>query len=251
MSLQTHRSDATVLNRRTLETDQRVLAGLLRPGLSALDVGCGTGAITAGIARAVAPGEVIGVDRDSVHIEAARAAHREPNLCFEVQDAIEMTFESRFDVVASARAVQWMTDPAAAVRRMAAAANPGGLVVVLDYNQAGNSWTPEPPPEYAAFYAKFLAWRERRGWDNWMADHLPELFAQAGLVEIESHDCDEISGRGSVGAETWLHVISSIGPEFASEEELARAADAYRRYIETRLDRQTHSMRTVVGRKAV
>ena len=51
MSIQTHRSDPQVLNRRTLEIDHRVLAGVLRPGMSVLDVGCGTGAITAGIAR--------------------------------------------------------------------------------------------------------------------------------------------------------------------------------------------------------
>ena len=47
MSQQHHQSDPRVLSRRSLEQDHRVLAKLLQPGLAVLDVGCGTGAITA------------------------------------------------------------------------------------------------------------------------------------------------------------------------------------------------------------
>ena len=49
MSLQPHTSDARILDRRTLERDHRRLAELLKPGMAVLDVGCGTGAITAGL----------------------------------------------------------------------------------------------------------------------------------------------------------------------------------------------------------
>ena len=46
----------------------------LRPGLRVLDAGCGPGSITLGLAEAVAPGEVVGVDEDETAIDAARAA---------------------------------------------------------------------------------------------------------------------------------------------------------------------------------
>ena len=72
---QQHQSSKNVLDRRTLAGDHRRLAELLRPGQSVLDVGCGTGSITAGIAEAVQPGgEVLGLDRDA-DLLARAAAH--------------------------------------------------------------------------------------------------------------------------------------------------------------------------------
>ena len=53
MSQQSHRSSPRVLGRRTLEVDHRRLPAYLCSGASVLDVGCGTEAITAGIARQV------------------------------------------------------------------------------------------------------------------------------------------------------------------------------------------------------
>src|SRR5207302_578018 len=49
MSAQQHQSDPRILDRRTLHKDHRRLAGVLARGMSVLDVGCGTGAITKGI----------------------------------------------------------------------------------------------------------------------------------------------------------------------------------------------------------
>jgi SAM-dependent methyltransferase len=247
MSQQTHRSDPAVLNRRTLEQDHRVLAALLRPGMSVLDVGCGTGAITTGIARAVAPGEVVGIDRDGALLPAPEP----PNLRFEAQDALAMEFEDRFDVVTAARAVQWMADPASAIERMAGAVKPGGLIVVLDYNHEANSWVPDPPADFLLFYERFLAWRAANGWDNAIADRLPALFGAAGLDAIESRISDEVAGREDAGAAIWLSVIESIGPQLASEEERNWAYCEYENYVRHTLERQTLSMRTVVGRKAL
>src|SRR4051812_12968256 len=117
MSEQSHRSDPHVLNRRTVERDHRVLAAMLRPGMSVLDVGCGTGAITGGIARAVGEsGRVLGVDRDESLLEVARREHS--SVEFVRGDALELPYDSEFDIVTAARALQWIADPARAVACM-------------------------------------------------------------------------------------------------------------------------------------
>ncbi len=148
---QPHRSDPRTLGRRTLERDHRFLARMLRPGLSVLDVGCGTGAITAGIAKAVgADGYVLGLDRDAGMLETARREHGGiPNLEFDSDDATTLNLGSQFDIVTAARTLQWISDPGLAVLKMREAAKASGLVVALDYNHALNAWIPNPPTEFS------------------------------------------------------------------------------------------------------
>ncbi|MGH9581503.1 MAG: methyltransferase domain-containing protein, partial [Bryobacteraceae bacterium] len=147
MSQQTHRADPRILNRRTLGRNHRHLVELLKPGMSVLDVGCGTGAITAGIARAVGPsGRVVGVDRDDSLLQLARQEHGDfENLSFEKQDVLSLNYKGYFDIVTAARALQWIADSKTALARMKSAARAGGHIVVLDYNHDNNSWEPDPP----------------------------------------------------------------------------------------------------------
>src|SRR5262249_26414273 len=100
LSAQAHTSDTRILDRRTLERDHRRLGAILRRGMAVLDVGAGTGAITAGIARAVGPGgSVLGIDRDESMVRAARERHAGiANLAFEQCDVLELRAEARFDV---------------------------------------------------------------------------------------------------------------------------------------------------------
>ena len=61
----------------------------LRPGLDLLDVGCGPGTLTVDLARAVAPGRVVGVDAAAGVVGAARAVAagaEQAEVTFEVAD---------------------------------------------------------------------------------------------------------------------------------------------------------------------
>jgi ubiquinone/menaquinone biosynthesis C-methylase UbiE len=262
MSAQQHRSDPRILGRRTLEGDHRGLASLLRPGLSVLDLGCGTGAITAGIAKAVGPqASVVGMDRDESLLQIARREHAAiPNLRFEYGDATALECQARFDIVTAARTLQWISEPALAISNMRQVALPNAMLVVLDYNHTGNEWSPDPPREFSYFYRAFLAWRQANGWSNEMADRLPELFRSAGLVEIESYPQDEMIERGQPAfperASLWSEVIENVGPQlvaagFCTESEMHQARESCDDWIATRLKRQVLAMRTVTGKVPV
>lgn len=258
---QAHRSDPRILGRRTLERDQRILAELLRPGFAVLDVGCGTGAITAGIARAVGPaGCAVGVDRDAGLLELARQEHGGiGNLRFEEGDATALSYRGRFDVVTAARTLQWIADPIRAVVAMRQTAKPGGLVVVLDYNHTKHRWEPEPHEEFLRFYKAFLDWRRANCWDNEMVDRLPALFRAAGLVDVESHPQDEVVQRAAADfaerSVLWSQVIENVGDQIANagfldESELSAARVHYDAWVKSELVRQTLSMCAVTGRVA-
>gem|GEM_PF-6506257 len=45
---------------------------------------------------------------------------------------------------------------------------------------------PTPPDTFRSFYDAFLCWRSDTGMDNTIADHLANMFQNAGLKEITS-----------------------------------------------------------------
>ena len=253
-----HRSDPRILGRRTLQRDHRCLLQFLQPGLSVLDIGCGTGAITAGVARAVGPhGCVVGVDRDEELLERARREHASSsNLQFEHGDATTLTFRAQFDVVTAARTLQWIAEPALAISKMKEAAKPSGMLVVLDYNHTSNEWKPDPPREFQLFYDAFLAWRHSNGWENQIADQLPDLFRSAGLVDIRTHVQDEVTERGDPEfadrAALWSEVMETVGGRiatagFCTELQLTEARERYTEWVRTELFRQRLELRAVTG----
>src|SRR6058998_1566553 len=91
---------AAILDTRTLTTAHRRLAQLLRPGLMVLDVGCGTGAMTRGMAEAVAPGGLaVGVDvHPGLLAQAYRTHGSVPGLAFTYGDADHLPCRDVFDV---------------------------------------------------------------------------------------------------------------------------------------------------------
>jgi SAM-dependent methyltransferase len=258
MSAQQHRSDPNILGRRTLEHDHRVLATCLRPGMSVLDAGCGTGAITAGIADAVGSGgRVLGIDRDNQLIEIARTQHgNKSNLQFEAIDVTVLGLSREFDISTAARTLQWISEPARAVHTLASATRSGGMVLVLDYNHSQNTWEPEPPKSFLEFYQAFLNWREQHGWDNEIGDRLPATFRSVGLMQVESVKQDEVSEVGlpefRSGARLWAEVIDNVRDQLiasglSTRSYLDRARDEYVEWTASSLQRQVLSLRAVKG----
>jgi ubiquinone/menaquinone biosynthesis C-methylase UbiE len=97
MSQQSHRSDPRILNRRSLQRHHSWLERVLRTGMTVLDVGCGTGAIAADIAKAVGlEGIVLGIDRDGANLAIASQEYGEiANLRFEIADILTSDIGNR------------------------------------------------------------------------------------------------------------------------------------------------------------
>ena len=97
-----------------------------QPGERVLDLGCGTGALTAAIASLGAAVE--GVDRDAAMLAVAQREH--PGIPFRQGDGQTLVVDGLLDGVFSNAAMHWMADQDAVVRRVAAALRPGGRFVV-------------------------------------------------------------------------------------------------------------------------
>ncbi len=97
-----------------------------RPGERILDLGCGTGALTAAIGDAGA--EVEGVDQDAAMIALARREH--PGIAFRQADGQRLRVDEPLDAVFSNAALHWMPDQDAVIASVARALRPGGRFVV-------------------------------------------------------------------------------------------------------------------------
>jgi trans-aconitate methyltransferase len=103
------------------------LVDLLQPcsGERILDLACGTGQLTAEIAKCGA--EVLGLDRSEEMLRKARANY--PDITFVLADAAAFRFAQPFDAVFSNAALHWVKNAPAAVDSIAQALRPGGRFV--------------------------------------------------------------------------------------------------------------------------
>jgi SAM-dependent methyltransferase len=161
--------------------------------LDLLDVGCGPGTITLDLAERVAPGSVIGLDRDPGVLEVAKRslADRERtgrglgDVSFRTGDVYALGFhDASFDVVHAHQVLQHLTDPVAALREMRRVIRPGGLLAVRDSDYGAKFWAPAEPmlDRWMALYHEVT---RANGAEADAGRHLPGWVRTAGFVEIE------------------------------------------------------------------
>jgi ubiquinone/menaquinone biosynthesis C-methylase UbiE len=213
----------SVLDNRSLENDYATLLPLLKKGLRVLDVGCGTGAITRGIAEKVGEtGTVIGIDSSAHLIESAQNYHSEvPNLTFIHIDLLEYEPNKIFDLVVCARTLQWLEHPKLAIAKMKTMLSPHGQLSVLDYNHKGLEWKPKPPKSMVQFYKAFLNWRKDANMDNEIAKKLPDYFQTLGFKQITTCNANEVSKKTDPDflqkASIWSKVAASRGVQMVAD----------------------------------
>jgi trans-aconitate 2-methyltransferase len=99
----------------------------VRPNLRVIDLGCGTGELTARLRDALPGAEVLGIDASGEMLERASALER-PGLRFERMRIEEVA--GSFDLIASNAALQWVDDHARRIPALFALLRPEGQLVV-------------------------------------------------------------------------------------------------------------------------
>ncbi len=166
---------------RLLSPGTADLAGV-RPGMRALDVGCGPGALLAELVARLGADSVAGVDTSESFVAAARERH--PGVEVRLAPAERLPFpDDVFDVALAQLVVHFMADPVAGLREMARVTRPGGTVVACVWDYAGH----EDP--LRVFWAAARARDPGVGDESDLAGvregHLAELFTAAALVDVE------------------------------------------------------------------
>lgn len=134
---------------RTAENSASYLLPLLRPGQRLLDVGCGPGTVTIDLAKRVAPGHVVGLDRELVPVQLAKTsavAQGIDNVMFELGDVYRLPYQDdEFDVVHAHQLLQHLSNPVAALVELRRACRPGGIVAARDADYDAMTWHPADP----------------------------------------------------------------------------------------------------------
>jgi len=132
---------------RNAERFSRHLLVHLRPGMRVLDGGCGPGTITVGLASRVAPGDVLGIDRDEKQVAAATTMAQQAgvlNVRFEAGDILHLPCsDASMDAVHLSCILTHILQPLEALKEAWRVLKPGGIVSLRDPVFASTIWCPE------------------------------------------------------------------------------------------------------------
>lgn len=182
---------------RTASRDAAFLLPRLRPGMRVLDVGCGPGSITLGLAEAVSPGEVVGVDIQPAQVEQARtlAASREVrNVRFEAASVYALPFPDRcFDAAFANGVVMHLAEPVQALAELGRVLRPGGIAGVRDPDFGASLYAPMTPllERLLALRAQV---RRHNGGDPFRPRDYRRLLLEAGFTRAEAGASVEAAG---------------------------------------------------------
>jgi SAM-dependent methyltransferase len=157
------------------------------PGAAWLDFGCGTGALTRAILDIAAPSLVRGCDRASAYVEHARTLVRDDRARFVVADLPNLpTHAGGFAAAVSGLVLNFLPDPASALRVLARHVTPGGRVAAYVWDYAADMqplrvfWDQAVAMDPAATELD-----EGRCFPLCSADALGATFEAAGLRDVQ------------------------------------------------------------------
>ena len=176
-----------LLDRRSAETHAAYLLPHLKQGDRVLDFGCGPGTITVGLAGAVEPGEVHGIDMEESQIAMARSAAEaggHDNATFHVGDITALPFEDNsFDVAHCHAVLMHVPDTAAALSEVKRVLKPGGIVASREMF-VESSFLEPVDENVGAAWGTFSMLLAANGGHPQMGKELRNVFQQAGFSNV-------------------------------------------------------------------
>jgi ubiquinone/menaquinone biosynthesis C-methylase UbiE len=176
-----------------LEAQQPGVAQALRLALSrcalpprarVLEVGCGTGVLTAALAAALPTAQITGIDLDERLLAAARERCPEARIRFERQDAAALPYTTRsFDLAICRYVLMHQEAPLAAVGEMHRVVALGGYAIAFEPDWGARAVYPQSAGEARLIELAIAA--RRYGWpDVLIGRKLFALFRQAGFLPV-------------------------------------------------------------------
>jgi 2-polyprenyl-3-methyl-5-hydroxy-6-metoxy-1,4-benzoquinol methylase len=159
----------------------------IAPGSRCLDVGSGGGDVTCELASRVGPdGRVVGIDLDETKVALAgdEAEHAGiTNVEYRLGDILDTDLRPEYDAIYVRFVLTHLTDPAAAIARIAAGLRPGGVLIVEDIDVKGCFCHPASSA-YELLVELYARTAQARGVDPNIGPRLPGLLAGAGLAPV-------------------------------------------------------------------
>jgi ubiquinone/menaquinone biosynthesis C-methylase UbiE len=194
-----------------------------QPGESVLDIGCGAGATSLELARAVgAGGRVIGVDVSEPLIGRARERAQASGLPveFRLADASAPLFAPHsFDLLFSRFGVMFFDDPIAAFTELRKTLKPGGRIAFACWQEpAKNDWYVLPLNAIAGIIAPEVVDTNAPGPFAFSDPHRVErILTEAGFaqIELQAFEAPFYYGRGETReamVEDALQQVFRVGP---------------------------------------
>ena len=199
-----------MLARRNAEGVAFHLLPHLRPGMKLLDFGCGPGTISVGLAKAVAPGELHGIDLEATQIDMARAAADaggHGNASFRTGDVTRLPFEDEtFDVAHCHAVLMHVPDLDAALAEVKRVLKPGGIIAARELVTSSNFYEPDPDGHLAQATEVFRKLLAANGGHPELGRELKSVLVNAGFADVRatasfepfSEDDDRTFFRGFV-----------------------------------------------------
>ena len=177
-----------LLERRSAQSSAAHLLPHLRPGMRLLDFGCGPGTISVGLAEAVQPGVLHGMDMEASQIEIAKAAALaggHGNMELQTGDVTEMPFEDGFFDVAHCNAVlMHVPDTPAVLAEVRRVLKPGGLLGCRELICSSCFFEPGVD-DLNSGWDTFAGLLAANGGHPQMGRQLKRIFQEAGFVDIQ------------------------------------------------------------------
>ncbi len=199
-------------------------------GESILDLGCGTGQLTATIAATGA--KVVGLDAAESAIAQCRQNY--PHLKFVVANGADFSLDETFDAVFSNAALHWIHPPAAAARCIDRVLKPGGRFVA-EFGGKGNI------QQIVTALNRALAEPDYNPWYFPSIGEYSTLLEQQGFTVSQAQLLARPTKlKGETGLANWLEMFASDRLQHLSTEAKTAIIEEVEQELRPNLYRNSH-----------